>query len=137
MSNIKNAGLTRKLNSLALPLNQVENRIRMATAPQAGAGASQAGRMNLFNWFKMQPQAYNWNNIPAQNLTPNLMMAGGSALSAGGQVLAGSGSGGMGGMGGVGGGGAPQVYNSYQIPYTPPNQGYDYNTPMPGGDLYG
>lgn len=146
VANIRNAGINTKLSNLNLPLTQAENRLRLITAPQATLGQTQAGRTNLLNWFKMNPQAFSWTGVPNQQLTPNMLMALGAGTTTAGQTWAATG-----GKGGsppaaqqfgtgtsAGASVGPGSYSTggYGV-YTQPNTGYDWTTPEMGAALYG
>jgi hypothetical protein len=86
-ANIRNTALNTQLQDVNLPGQVALNRMQMTQAPQTAAEAAQAGRMGLFNWFKMPIQSYSWNQVPEQQLTPNLMMVAGAGLKGSGQGL--------------------------------------------------
>lgn len=100
VANLRNAGINTALSNLNLPLNQAVNRMQLIQSPQAAASAAQAGRLNLFNWFKMQPQAFRWDQTPQEQLVPNDLMIAGSAIKSAGQGASSFGS--AGGLGSVG-----------------------------------
>lgn len=112
VANLKNAGIQQQLQGLNLPVSQAQNRLNLMTAPQAAQTAAQSGRMNLFNWFKMNPQAYQWNNVPNQMVTPNSMMIAGSGMQAAGNALGSYGLVNLGAGGGGGSGWNTSTYNA-------------------------
>lgn len=92
VANIRNQNLVAQLQNVNLPVQQAYNQVALQQLPQSAAAQAQQQRLNQFNWFKMQPEAFRWNQIPNAMMTPNDLMIWGGGLSAAGQTLAGAGS---------------------------------------------
>lgn len=89
VANIRNTALNTQLQNINLPGQSAVNRMQLSLAPQAAAAQAQANRMNLFNWFKMPVQAFQWNMLPNQQIAPNNMMIAGAAMKGASQGVTG------------------------------------------------
>lgn len=86
-ANARNTALGQQLQGVNLPFQTASNRISLITAPQASQTAAGQNRMANFNWYKMPVQAFQWNQIPNQQLVPNTEMIVGSAMQGAGSGL--------------------------------------------------
>lgn len=84
---IRQAGMDRKLGSLNLPYAMAQQRVNWQNLPENEALDQAARRQQLFNFFKINPSAFQYQNMPTvQPVTPLGSIAGQGVSSAVGNV---------------------------------------------------
>lgn len=84
---IKQQDINTRLSNLSLPLTQAGNRIQMQQLPATAIGAGATQSMQPFNWFKLQPQAFQNQNLPLVTPVPNTGQIVGAAVGGGASTL--------------------------------------------------
>jgi len=64
VANIRNNAIATRLNNLSLPLTQAANRLQFQNLPATAAGATTAAMLSPFDWFRIQPQAFQAERPP-------------------------------------------------------------------------
>lgn len=84
---LKNQDINTRLNNLSLPLTQAGNAIQMQNLPATAIGNTATQSMQPFNWFKLQPQAFQAQNLPLVQPIPNVGQIVGTGIGSGASTL--------------------------------------------------
>jgi hypothetical protein len=82
-ANIRNQNIQQQLGSLNVPLAQAANRVQLSQLPQTAAASGFQTSMQPFNWFKMNPQAWQAQNLPLVQPIPSTGQIVGQGISSG------------------------------------------------------
>jgi hypothetical protein len=79
VANIKNQNINTRLGNLSLPLTQAANKIQLTTLPTTAAGSTFVQSLQPFDWFKLQPSAFQAQRPPLVTPVPNTGQVAGQA----------------------------------------------------------
>ena len=84
---IKEGDITRKLGSLDLPGKMLQQNITVAQSPNNAYLTEEANRQGILNFFKLNPQVFQNQNLPQVGAVPSTLQIGSGMMSAAGSQV--------------------------------------------------